>query len=456
MPRITRRGVLTGAGVLVGGAAATVTAAASPNRYIVDTRATGGVPGGADVEVVRDLSAVDLAVVRGSESAVRSLGGSYAPDLDVSLNLPARETGPDAADEPGYDRQWDKRDQNVLDAHETTEGDGARVAIVDTGVAAGHPDLDHAVNGDLSRDFTGDGYGAPGPYGGYHGTHVAGIVAADGDNEAGVVGTAPDAEIVDCRVFSPESPASWGDILAAMLYAAEVDADVANLSLGAYPVSRRGYGRFYGKVLDRTTTEVTRRGTLLVVAAGNDAADLQHDGRVGVDTDGDGEVDEYVPAISVPNEAAGVLSVAATGPVGFNREPSGLAEPFHQPAKYTNYGTNAVDVAAPGGNYDPAFPEGWYYDMVYNSVATFENPAEPSGTPNYDYGWVAGTSMAAPAVSGTAALLASAYDGPSKPKPRRIRDAVERTAAVPDGYDRAYYGSGYLRTAEAVAEMADR
>ena len=85
--------------------------------------------------------------------------------------------------------------------------------------------------------LTGDGFGAASAAGGYHGTHVGGIVGAS-DNGAGVIGTVPATELVDCRVFSPSSLASFGDILAAVVYSAEIGADAANLSLGAYPIPR--------------------------------------------------------------------------------------------------------------------------------------------------------------------------------------------------------------------------
>jgi subtilisin family serine protease len=226
-----------------------------------------------------------------------------------------------------------------------------------------------------------------------------------------------------------------------VLCAAEIDSDVANLSLGAYPVPRPGLGSFYGGFLDRATTHATREGTLLVTAAGNDAADLQHDRRV----------------ISIPNEAAQAVSVSATGPIGFNWGDEGLYEPTYTPANYTSYGTNAVTVAGGGGNYDPALPPGYYYDLVYNCIGEFppEDPdaEEPvpdfDADPTYSYGWVAGTSMAAPQVAGTAALVKS--QNPDS-NPNRIESVLKRTARVPDGYDKSYYGAGIVDPLAAVRE----
>ena len=449
MPRYSRRAFVRLSGTAIGGFAAgtTVVGAESPGRYVVDTRGVGrGRLRASSVEVVHDLNPVDVAVVRGPESAVRDLGTAYAPDVEMELDLPVepRATEPSAQDEPLYEFQWDKQDQNIPEAHEVTKGDGARVTIIDTGVAAGHPDI-NTVNAALSRNFTDDGLGAPGPYAHTHGTHVAGIVGADDDNEEGVVGSAPDAELVDCRVFPVDQPfAAFGDILAAMVYSAQIGADAANLSLGAYPVPRPELRRFYGRVLNRIMTYVNARGTLLVVAAGNDSADLQHD--------------KYL--IALPAEGAQGFTVSATGPIGYRWGEEGLREPFHAPAVYTNYGTNAVDVAAPGGNADlDAVDTGvpWYYDLVLNTVATYDEGDTPGeDTPTYGYDWHGGTSMAAPQVAGAVALVASVTDYLRRAQANRIENVIQRTAEVPPDYAKVYYGSGYLNTADAVYAAARR
>lgn len=390
MSRSRRRTFLKLSGTVLGGIAlgATVTAAASEDRYLIDTQ---GVHDYGDLEVIHDLAAIDVAVVRGRESEVKRVSSRYAVDVEYELDRPSdgqlehryeADSGGDGGngngagngngggkpdsdtttDEDLYPLQWDKQALDVPEAHHRTRGEGTRVTIIDTGVAAGHPDLQHAVNEDLSRNFTDDDYGAGGPYGGYHGTHVAGIVASNDRNDAGVVGTAPGAELVDCRVFSPNTLASFGDIVAAVVYSGHIEADAANLSLGAYPIPRQGLGQFYGKVLNRAMTYVNAQGTVLCIAAGNDSADLQHDG-------------DY---ISLPNEGAQAVSVSATGPIGFGWDADGDSEttdfesPPESPAFYTNYGTNAIDLGAPGGDADlDAIGTGvpWYYDLVLNTIA---------------------------------------------------------------------------------------
>ncbi len=449
MTRFNRREFLTVSGTVLGGIAAggTVTARESASRYVVDLKPNAGLDG---VNVVHDLSTVGLAVVEGSERDVRKLG-TYAPDIELRLSEPVQShldtSDESSTDEPFYPLQWDKQAMDIPEVHESCRGEGARIAIIDSGVDAGHPDLAANVNTDLSKDFTGDGYGAGGPYGGYHGTHVAGIAAADDTNEEGVVGMAPAAELVDCRVFSPDSLASFADILAAVTYAAEIDCDVANLSIGAYPVPRQGLGQFYGKVLNRVMTWANSQGTLLVISAGNDTADLQHDGRVCVEND-DGSV-ECFSAISLPNEGAQALSVAATGPIGFGWGDTGVEEPAYSPAFYTNYGTNAVALAAPGGDADlETTNPNWYLDLVLSTISEpiFDDDGTYLGS-SKSWGWAAGTSMAAPQVAGAVALLKS--KDPSLDA-NQVESILKRSASVPDGYDKAYYGSGFLNPKGAL------
>ncbi|WP_101295763.1 S8 family peptidase [Halegenticoccus soli] len=441
----SRRKFLGTSGVVVGGVGLTArSATAAPReRFLVNT---ASVDDRSNLDVVHRLEPVSLSVVRGAERDVKDLGERYARDVSVArtdpVDRPARASE-SASDEPLYDLQWDKRDQRIPEVHEVTRGEGSRVAVIDTGIAADHPDLERAVNEGLSRNFTEDDLGVGEPYGGYHGTHVAGIVAASDRNEVGVVGSAPAAELVDCRVFSETDAAEtltgfFGDVLAAIVYSAEIDADAANLSLGAY-LDRRGLGPFWGKALNRTATYATRRGTLLVHAAGNVSTDLQHDGNH-VDT----------------SESARSVNVSATGPVGFAWGDPGLEAPPHAPSFYTNYGTNAIDLAAPGGSASADVldddgddrPEGWFRDFVLNCVAIPDYAADGTyeGT-EYGYDWVAGTSMAAPQVTAAVALVRSVHPDFTA---GQVQTALEQAASVPEGYDKSYYGSGYLNTLGAV------
>jgi len=441
-----RRRFLELSGTVLGGIAVgtTMTAAERTDRFIVETRG-GRTPG--ELDVVHEMPGVGLVVVEGSESELKrsKAVADYAPDVEIELDDPEVNADAPTADEASrederyYPLQWDKQSQNIPEAHEVTEGEGTRVTIIDTGVAAGHPDLE--VDEELSRNFTGDDLGSANAAGGYHGTHVGGIAGAT-DNSIDVIGTAPKTTLVDCRVFSPSSLASFADILAAIVYSANIDADAANLSLGAYPIPRQSLGSFYGKALNSTMTYANKEGTLLSIAAGNDSADLQHDKNF----------------ISLPNEGAQAVSVSATGPIGFMWGDEGLEEPFVSPAFYTNYGTNAVTVAAPGGDADlDAIGTGvpWHLDLVYNTLAYPEYETDDDGNVtgvtgyDYTYGWLAGTSMAAPQVAGAAALVKS--ENPDY-NANQVESVLKRTAEVPDDYEKTYYGTGVIDPAEAVRD----
>ncbi|MFB6139390.1 MAG: S8 family serine peptidase [Halosimplex sp.] len=457
---MTRRGVLRRSGALVGGIAVgtQVTAAARTDRYIVQTRGNRSLD---DVDVVHELPGVKFAVVRAEEDELEDSKAvkDYAVDTEMVLNDPEPNAEVPAFDadeyegQPGDSLQWDKDDLNVSEALEVTEGEGSRVTIIDSGILSGHPDLD--VNEGLSRNFTDDG-GDFNPVGGDdHGTHVAGIVAANNEAGLGVNGTAPETDLVACRVFSAEGGAAFGDILAAIVYSVAIDADAANLSLGAYPVPRQELGSFYGNVLNSVMTYANAEGTLLVIAAGNDPADLQRDRNL----------------VSLPAEGAQGLAVSATGPVGYGWDAAdwGGPAPPQSPAFYTNYGTNALTLGAPGGDAsqtvieqmaanedddpdnDEPVPDNWFYDLVFNTVFTYEDTDgddEPD-TQVPGYGWKAGTSMAAPQVTGAVALVKSVVP---EMNPDQVESLLKRTADVPEDYEKPYYGGGYLDVVSAVEE----
>ncbi|MFC7199675.1 S8 family peptidase [Halospeciosus flavus] len=418
----------------------TAVSAESTRRFIVDRQSLRSER---DVEVVHELDEVGLLVVRATEDVL--VGARYVPDRQYSPRLPhtgsrsSRVEYPPEGDDL-YAYQWDKQDQQIPATHEVTRGEGTRVAIIDSGIGAGHPDLEHAVNADLSKNFTPDPHGAPGPFGGAHGTHVAGSVAANDQNGSGVIGSAPATELVDLRVFSETHSAgfsAWlGDVLAAIVYSANIGADAANLSLGWTFRFRDGWGEFWGEAMQRTTTYANRQGTVLTHACGNWGGTLQFD------------KDQRDSS-----ETAGGLTVSATGPIGFKWGAEGTEKPAYTPAYYTNYGTNAVDIGAPGGNFAVDAPESSgnrYYDLVLNTVAEpeFSEDGEYQGA-TYGYDWYAGTSMAAPQVAGATALVKSV--NPSY-NANQLKSTLKRVASVPDEYNKKYYGSGYLDTYSAVVE----
>lgn len=234
----------------------------------------------------------------------------------------------------------------------------------------------------------------------WHGTHVAGIVAA-ADNTIGIVGISPEATLIGVKVLHRGS-GSFGAIISGVLYAATpqaeggAGADIINMSLGAtFAKNDTGAGPLVA-ALNKAINYADRHGVLVVSSAGNDAADLDHNGNL----------------IKVPAQSGSGIAISATAPVGFAKG----ATNFSRLASYSNYGVSAVHVAAPGG--DAAYPGNdfctrftasgaavtrpcWVFDLVLSSV-------RGSGASTTSYAWAAGTSMAAPAASAVAAIIKQA------------------------------------------------
>ncbi|WP_458189143.1 S8 family peptidase [Haladaptatus sp. NG-WS-4] len=376
----------------------------------------------AGFSVERELGGNVLLVDADDRTALENVTSvsEVAADQLLKLNAPEREE--ETTDEELYPRQWDKQVTEVPEAHERATGAGTRLAIIDTGVDFDHPDLESNVNESLSKlfkfgDITDD---AQDVYG--HGTHVAGIAAASNEGTQGVVGTAPDAEIVSLRVFyyhEGELYTTRGDILTAIDYAAEIGADAANMSLGTSPIPPEYNAGGLRTGYQRVIQSATRRGTLVVASAGNDAANLQQGGY-----------------FSLPNSVAGAMSVSATGP-------------NDERVFYSNYGTDDIDVGAPGGGYETlektlSTDTEWPYptNLVLSSV-----PPEIYGA---YYAYFAGTSMAAPQVTGTAALLREVAPDANA---NQVENAIKSGADGVTGQSSADLGAGRLNAKGALDSL---
>jgi len=317
-------------------------------------------------------------------------------------------------------------------------GAGVRVAILDGGIWDQHvdiaPELDvaHSASFVPGKAFNND----VGTF--WHATHVAGIVAAPANN-IGTVGIAPQATIIGVKVLHNGSGSfSW--IIQGIYYAATpiaeggAGADIINMSLGA-GIDGRGAGIAHLlNALSRATSYANHRGVTVIASAGNDAEDLDHTGNL----------------IFIPAQSVGVISVSATGPMGWALGSTDL----DRPASYTNYGQSAITFAAPGGDFalpgnqvcsKPRFPSGsvvqycWVMDMVM---------APCRSTTTTGYCWAAGTSMASPAVAGVAALVIGKY---GHLQPAQVLARLQQSAddlGKPGNDD--YYGGGRVNAWRAV------
>ncbi|WP_342809945.1 S8 family peptidase [Natronosalvus hydrolyticus] len=351
--------------------------------------------------------------------------GLEGPELEEELDT-------DEFEPPEFwDIQWDKHVTDVEDAQGTATGEGTRVAVLDTGIDPNHSDLAANVNEELSELFSSgnpiDEDDNPWDMDG-HGTHVAGTAAATGD--VGVIGTAPDAELVSLKVFWFEDPeghededepfltTTTADILAAIDAAAAIGADAANMSLGTPPLPPEFNQTGMRVAYERVIQHASRQGTVVVASAGNSEANLQQGG-----------------FFTVPNSTAGALSVSATAP-------------NDKLTFYSNYGTNEIDVGAPGGGYetlektletDPTEVE-WPFPL--NLVL--------STVPDNGYAWFAGTSMAAPQVSGLVALVRELEPDSNA---NQVEQSIKHGAEMSKGQSNPELGAGRINAKNTVERL---
>ncbi|HEY5849924.1 MAG TPA: S8 family peptidase [Lysobacter sp.] len=335
------------------------------------------------------------------------------------LNLPTLQP-----DDPGYGNQWAYWGPHGIDAEEAwklSEGNGTVVAVLDTGITR-HSDLDDNLELQPGYDFIsspvvsndGDGRdsdpsdpgdwqragqcgpGQPARDSSWHGTHVAGTIAAVTYNGQGVAGVAHGGWVVPVRVMGTCGGFD-SDIADAIVWASggsvagvpdiTYPAEVINLSLG-----RRGQ---CSATFQRAVNSAVRRGATLVVAAGNDAINA---------------------AGATPASCDNVITVAATTHAG-------------RRALFSNYG-HKVDVAAPG----------------VRILSTINSGRTRPG--NETYGFLSGTSMAAPHVSGVVAIIQSVAGKPKTPE--EVEALVTSTATATRARPSRSIGAGIVNAKAAL------
>lgn len=346
-----------------------------------------------------------------------------------------------ADDDPLYDLQWGNDAVNAAEAYNAgVTGAGVRVAVLDGGFDLDHPDLASNIDMASSKNFVAGEtleYQLPDPFS--HGTHVAGTIAA-ANNGFGTVGVAPEAELVLVKVLGDGGSGSFADVVSGILYAADVDSDVINMSLGADIYQGRSKDPAYGgnyvggadvamlrMIMNRAMSYAHGKGSTVIVSAGNDARDLDKDGSLTV-----------FPA-SMPH----AISISALGPAGWAIDPTTDLE---QLALYSNYGRSGIDFGAPGGDYryfivdraasctvGPLTRPCYVFDFVFST-----------GSLNSWY-WSVGTSMAAPHAAGVAALIISENGGSMDPA-RVEAELASRAADLGEPGHDAAYGSGAVRS----------
>ena len=283
------------------------------------------------------------------------------------------------------------------------------IAVIDTGVDLAHPDLQGKLLGGTDYVKSGDGCAGPQDEHG-HGTHVAGIAAANTGNGLGVAGVAPDARILPVRALDAGgSEPQAGVVYDAVRWAADNGADVINMSLADLPLQGTLDGT--SEDAEAAVDYAWSKGALVVAAASN----------------------ESFPLCNYPAAATRAVCVAATDSRGL-------------PAAYSNFPNSpsgAVGVRAPGGEGSPLFCE--YEGDIWSTVWPGETIDSGCGKDVRGYETFAGSSMAAPHVAGVAALLAGR--GLSN---AQIVECLRTTSSNEGDYD-PVLGYGIVNADAAVA-----
>jgi len=308
---------------------------------------------------------------------------------------------------------------NVRPAWDKSTGSGTVVAVIDTGIT-NHPDLnanilpgyDFISDASMARDGGGRdsnandegdwyaanecGAGYPASSSSWHGTHVAGTVAAVTNNSTGVAGTAFNAKVVPVRVLG-KCGGYTSDIADAIVWASGGSvsgvpananpAEVINMSLGGTGSCSTTY--------QTAINGAVGRGTTVVVAAGNAGSNV---------------------STSVPANCANVIAVAATTSAGAK-------------ASFSNYGAG-IDISAPG-------------QAILSTLNTGTTVPASATYASYN-----GTSMAAPHVAGVVALMQSV--APTPLSPAQVETILKNTARALPGACSGGCGAGIVNADAAV------
>ncbi len=270
-----------------------------------------------------------------------------------------------------------------------------------------------------------------------HGTNVATQVSSKAFALAGVTSR---TTLIGVKVLDRQGNGNVGTALSGVLWAADHGANVANMSLGG-GFAKAGSGQLTS-IINRVFNYANRKGMMIVVSAGNDIIDLDHDGN---------QYNTYCNTVHV-------VCVSSVGPEKASANPDNVSY-------YTNFGRSAITVAAPGGNADAAnnfalsaWPWGndvasWVWSYCPKNRIASVNPTTgvptitncASGTRLSGY---MGTSQAAPHVAGLAALLMAEYGTGDL---GAIRERITSSAIDlgEPGTD-PFYGRGRIDVAKAL------
>ncbi len=291
--------------------------------------------------------------------------------------------------DPYWSRQWHMKRLNVVEAWETTQGEGAIVAVIDTGVSAGEDGFYKLTDGYDFVEFDDDPADLHG-----HGTHVSGTVGQATNNGIGTGGVAPKVTIMPVRVLDQYGGGSAASVANGIIWAADHGANIINMSLGSsMPM----------EVVGDACDYALEQGVTILASSGNNG---------------------FTDAIGYPGAYDSVIAIGAldlTDTVTF----------------YSNQGAQ-LELIAPGGDIGQDVDGDGFGDGVLQETQQYGEWA---------YHYFMGTSMSCPHASGVAALVYA--NGITDPYDVRI--ALHETAEDlgPAGWDKAY-GHGMVDPVAAL------
>ncbi|MCF2144713.1 MAG: S8 family serine peptidase [Candidatus Heimdallarchaeota archaeon] len=305
-------------------------------------------------------------------------------DRQITISQDTLDWGVDDVD---AEEVWGGAENAVDVVAGNVAGQGVKVAIIDTGIDYTHPDLDGVYAG--GYDFVANDNDPKDENG--HGTHCAGIVAAE-DNGEGVIGVAPKTSIYAIRALDAYGSGSVSNIVAGIDWCINNNMDIISMSLGSSSPD---------STLEDAVSRAYNAGIVVVAASGNDGKN----------------------AISYPAKYADAIAV-------------GAIDSNHNLASFSNYGPEQ-EVVAPGVDIYSTMPT---YTVTLNSWWY--------GGLSKNYDQMSGTSMATPMVAGVCALILSANPNLS---PGEVRNILHDTAVDlgTSGWDQNF-GYGEVDALEAV------
>lgn len=310
----------------------------------------------ADFRRILKLTLID----KGKENVVSAIKRLEKRSDVLSVGPDYYATFSTTSNDPLIMNQWAINNISLPQAWDITTGSSlVKVGVIDSGIDANHPELTNRVNRTLSRSFSEDNLSPFDDKIG-HGTHVAGIIGAQGNNQIGMTGTCWNVTLVSLKVDNANGNIRKSYMVSAISYATQINIPILNCSIG-----------FEGEYDTDLEHAIRNYPGIFVTAAGNSNTST-----------------DLMPELPACYDLDNIISV-------------GSSNYFNARSTDSNYGKFSVDLFAPGDSILSTYPMNACLDGTHDTLRTthYEN----------GYHYSSGTSMAAPYVAGVAALLLSKY-----------------------------------------------